>query len=219
MAEERTVSAQLVKQLREKTGAPLLECRKALIEAKADLAEAEVVLRKRGIATAQKRAGRTTAEGSVGNYIHAGGKIGVLVEVNCETDFVARTAEFQELVHDLAMHIAATDPRYIRREDVLPEVLERERDIARAKAQAGGKPPQVAERIVEGQLHKYYQEFCLLDQHFIKDPSLNVADWIASKIAKVGENIIVRRFVRFKVGESVAQVPPPAETVPEAVAQ
>ncbi len=219
MAEEKTVSAQLVKQLREKTGAPLLECRKALIEANGDLAEAEVVLRKRGIATAQKKAGRATAEGNVGSYIHAGGKIGVLVEVNCESDFVARTAEFQQLVHDLAMHIAATDPRYIRRQDVPSEVLERERDIARTKARAGGKTPQVVERIVEGQLVKYYQEFCLLDQHFIKDPSLSVADWLASKIAKVGENVNVRRFARFKVGELVAQVPPPAEEVPQTVAQ
>ena len=217
MAEEGKVSAQLVKQLREKTEAPLLECKKALVEAKGDLAEAEVVLRKRGVATALKKAGRTTAEGSVGTYIHAGGKIGVLVEVNCETDFVARTAEFQGLVHDLAMHIAATDPHYIRREDVPAEVLERERDIAHAKAQAGGKPAHVIGRIVEGQVHKYCQEFCLLEQHFIKDPSLSVADWMASKIAKMGENINVRRFVRFKVGESVAQVPPPAEVVPEAV--
>lgn len=219
MAEDSRVSVQLVKQLREKTAAPLLECQKALAEAQGDLAQAEVVLRKRGIATAKKKAGRPTAEGSVGSYIHAGGKIGVLVEVNCESDFVARTAEFQELVHDLAMQIAATDPRYIQREQVPAEVVERERDIARARALAGGKPPQVVERIVEGQLNKYYEEFCLLEQHFIKDLSLSVSELIVSKIAKLGENINVRRFARFKLGEAVEQVSPPAEAVPETVAQ
>lgn len=219
MAGDSNVSAQLVKQLREKTGAPFLECKKALEEARGDLAQAEVVLRKRGIASAQKKAGRATAEGIVGSYIHAGGKIGVLVEVNCESDFVARTSEFQELAHDLAMHIAATDPRYLRREDVPGEVLDRERDIARSKALAGGKPANVIERIVEGQLHKYFEEFCLLEQHFIKDPNLSVAQLIASKIAKLGENIRVRRFARFKVGEPLAEARPPAETVPETVAQ
>lgn len=219
MADDSRVDAQLVKQLRDKTGAPVLECRKALVEGKGDLAEAEVVLRKRGIATAQKKAGRTTTEGSVGSYIHAGGKLGVLVEVNCETDFVARTGEFQQLVHELAMHIAASDPRYIRREDVPAHELERERDIARSRALAAGKPPQVIERIVEGQLNKFYQEVCLLEQYFIKDPSLSVAEWIASKIAKLGENINVRRFTRFKVGEPVTPLPPPATAVPETVAQ
>ena len=208
MAGESNVSAQLVKQLREKTGAPFGECKKALEEARGDLAEAEVVLRKRGIASALKKAGRLTAEGGVGNYIHAGGKIGVLVELNCESDFVARTADFRELLHDLAMHIAASDPRYIRREDVPGQVLEQERDIARARALAGGKPPNVVERIVEGQLNKFYEETCLLEQHFIKDPNLSVAQLIATKIAKVGENIVVRRFARFKVGEAAAQNSP-----------
>lgn len=219
MAGDTTVSAQLVKQLREKTGAPFIECKKALEEARGDLAQAEVVLRKRGIATAQKKAGRATAEGSVGSYIHAGGKIGVLVEVNCESDFVARTPDFQELVHDLAMHIAATDPRYIRREDVPAEVLERERDIARTRALAGGKPANVVERIVEGQINKFYEECCLLEQHFIKDPNLSVGQLIALKIAKLGENIRVRRFARFKVGEHVTEAEPPARRVPETVAQ
>lgn len=217
MAEESNVSAQLVKQLREKTGAPFMECKKALEEARGDLAQAEVVLRKRGISSAQKKAGRATAEGVVGSYVHAGGKIGVLVEVNCESDFVARTTDFLELAHDLAMHIAATDPRYLRREDVPKDVLERERDIARSKA--GGKPPSVVERIVEGQLNKFFEEQCLLEQHFIKDPNLSVGQLIASKIAKVGENIQVRRYVRFKVGEPLPEAGPPAESVPETVAQ
>jgi len=217
MAEESNVSAQLVKQLREKTGAPFMECKKALEEARGDLAQAEVVLLKRGIAGAGKKAGRTTAEGVVGSYVHAGGKIGVLVEVNCESDFVARTTDFLELAHDLAMHIAATDPRYLRREDVPKDVLERERDIARSKA--GGKPPNVVERIVEGQLNKFFEEQCLLEQHFIKDPNLSVGQLIASKIAKVGENIQVRRYVRFKVGEPLPEAGLPAESVPETVAQ
>jgi elongation factor Ts len=156
-------------------------------------------------ASAAKKAGRTAGEGSVGSYIHAGGKIGVLVEVNCESDFVARTPDFQQLVHDIAMHIAAADPRYIRREEVPAEVLEREREIARAKA--GAKPPNVIDRIVEGQLNKYYEEYCLLDQHFIKEPNLSVSQLIAGRIAKMGENIVVRRFSRFKVGEHAAATP------------
>jgi len=209
------IGADLVKQLREKTGAPLMECKKALQEARGDLAEAEVVLRKRGVASAAKKAGRTAGEGSVGSYIHAGGKIGVLVEVNCESDFVARTPDFQQLVHDLAMHIAAADPRYIRREEVPAEVLERERDIARARA--GAKPPNVIDRIVEGQLIKYYEEYCLLDQHFIKEPNLSVSQLIAGRIAKMGENIVVRRFSRFKVGEQAAGAP--AEPAAEGAAK
>lgn len=204
MSGESNISAQLVKQLREKTGAPFGECKKALEEAKGNLDQAEVVLRKRGIASAQKKAGRATAEGSVGSYIHAGGKIGVLVELNCESDFVARTADFQELLHDLAMHIAASDPRYIRRDDVPATVLERERDIASSKALASGKPANVVERIVEGQLSKFYEETCLLEQHYIKDPNLSVSQLIATKIAKFGENIKVGRFSRFKVGEASA---------------
>ncbi len=202
------ISAQLVKQLRDKTGAPFGECKKALEEAKGDLSQAEVVLRKRGVASAEKKAGRTTAEGSVGSYIHAGGKIGVLVEVNCESDFVARTDDFKELVHDLAMHVAAADPRYLRRDDVPADVLDREKDIARSKAAATGKPAGVIERIVEGQLNKFYEEFCLLDQHFIKEPNINIQQLVQSKIAKLGENIQIRRFSRFKVGEQQAATPP-----------
>ena len=178
-----------------------MDCKNALVEAKGDLEQAIILLRKRGMSIAGKKAARATSEGSVASYIHAGGKIGVLVEVNCESDFVARTADFRELLHDLAMHIAASDPRYIRREDVPSQVLEQERDIARARALAGGKPPNVVERIVEGQLNKFYEETCLLEQHFIKDPNLSVAQLIATKIAKVGENIVVRRFSRFRLGQ------------------
>jgi elongation factor Ts len=205
MATQGNISAQLVKQLRDKTGAPFGECKKALEEARGDLSQAEVVLRKRGVAAAERRAGRATAEGSVGSYIHAGGKIGVLVEVNCESDFVARTPQFQELAHDLAMHVAAADPRYLRREDVPAEIIERERDIARGKVAGQNKPDNVIERIVEGQLNKYFEEFCLLEQHFIKDPNLSIQQLIASKVANLGENIQVRRFARFKVGEQAAR--------------
>ncbi len=214
MASEGNINAQLVKQLREKTGAPFGECKKALEEAKGDLSQAEVVLRKRGIASAEKKAGRTTAEGTVGSYIHAGGKIGVLVEVNCESDFVARTDQFKELVHDLAMHVAASSPQYLRREDVPADVLEREKDIARSKAQQTGKPANVIERIVEGQLNKFFEEFCLLEQHFIKDPNVNIQQLVATAVGKLGENIQVRRFVRFKVGEQL-NAPPPTATTPE----
>jgi len=211
MASQGNVSAQLVKQLRDKTQAPFGECKKALEEAQGDLAQAEIVLRKRGVASAEKKSGRTTAEGSVGNYIHAGGKIGVLVEVNCESDFVARTPQFQELVHDLAMHVAAADPRYLRREEVPAEILERERDIARSKALQQNKPDNLIERIVEGQLHKYFEEFCLLEQHFIKDPNITIQQLVANKVATLGENIQVRRFARFKVGEAAAATPAAAE--------
>lgn len=212
MASQGNVSAQLVKQLRDKTGAPFGECKKALEEAKGDLSQAEIVLRKRGVAAAEKKAGRATAEGSVGSYIHAGGKIGVLVEVNCESDFVARTTQFQELVHDLAMHVAAADPRYLRREEVPPEIVERERDIARSKAVQQNKPPNVIERIIEGQLNKYFEEFCLLEEHFIKDPNISIQQLVAGKVATLGENIQVRRFARFKVGEQPAAT---AATAPE----
>lgn len=203
------VSAAQVKELREKTGAPMMDCRNALQEAKGNLEEAVVVLRKRGMASAAKKASRTTTEGAVGTYIHAGGKIGVLVELNCESDFVARTHDFQELLKDIAMHIAATDPRYIRREDVTAEDLEREKDIYRTQAAATGKPPQVVEKIVEGKMSKFYEEVCLLDQPFVKDQSFAIKDLIAQRIAKLGENLSVRRFARFKVGDSawtVAQI-------------
>jgi len=195
------IDAKLVKELREKSGAPMGDCLKALQETKGQMEEAFVVLRKRGMASAQKKASRTTNEGAVGQYIHAGGKIGVLVEVNCESDFVARTPDFQELLKDVAMHIAATDPRYIRREDVTPDDLAREKDIYRAQAAATGKPPKVVEQIVEGKMSKFYEEVCLLEQPFIKEQSISIKDLIASRVAKLGENITVRRFARFKVGD------------------
>ncbi|HXP47385.1 MAG TPA: translation elongation factor Ts [Terriglobales bacterium] len=195
------ISAAQVKELREKTGAPMMDCKQALTEAKGDLEQAIVVLRKKGVATAAKKATRVTTEGSVAQYIHAGGKIGVLVEVNCESDFVARTHDFKELVHDIAMHIAASDPKYVRKEDVTPEAYEREKDIYRAQAKATGKPEHVAEKIVEGKMGKFYEEVCLYDQPFIKDQTISVSQLIASKIGKLGENISVRRFARFKVGD------------------
>jgi len=200
-----SVPAELVKKLRETSGAPLLECKKALEEAQGDLEAAFTVLRKRGQATAAKKAGRVTSEGIVGAYIHAGGKMGVLVEVNCESDFVARNEEFQQLVHDIAMQICATDPRFIRKEDVTVEALERERQILKAQAAATGKPESVLDRIVGGRLGKFYEDNCLYEQHFIKDTtgSVTVGELIASKIAKFGENITVRRFARFKVGEGM----------------
>ncbi len=196
------ISAAQVKDLREKTGAPMMDCRSALTEAKGDIEQAVIVLRKKGMASAAKKASRMTSEGAVGTYIHAGGKIGVLVEVNCESDFVARTDDFQELLKDIAMHIAATDPRYVRREDVTAEDLEREKEIFRAQAAATGKPPAVVEKIVEGKMSKFYEEVCLLDQPFIKDQTIAIKDMIATKVGKLGENITVRRFARFKVGDT-----------------
>src|SRR5947207_3587060 len=196
------ISAAQVKELREKTGAPMMDCKHALTEAKGDLEQAVVVLRKKGVSVAAKKATRVTSEGSVASYIHAGGKIGVLVEVNCESDFVARTDDFKELVHDIAMHIAASDPKFIRKEDVTPEAYEREKDIYRAQAAQTGKPPQVVEKIVEGKMGKFYEEVCLYEQPFIKDQTMSISQLIASKIGKLGENISVRRFARFKVGET-----------------
>lgn len=207
------VSLDTVKKLREMSGAPMMECKKALDEAGGDLEQAFTVLRKRGQAAAAKKASRSATEGLVGSYIHAGGKIGVIIEVNCESDFVARNSEFQQLVHDLAMQICATDPRFIRREDVGPEVLEREREVLRAQTAESGKPEEVVNRIVEGRLRKFFEENCLYEQHFIKDGTGNVTigELINSRIAKFGENILVRRFARFKVGESVGE--PDAEGV------
>lgn len=182
----------------------MMECKKALEEAGGDLEQAFTVLRKRGQAAAAKKASRAATEGLVGSYIHAGGKIGVIVEVNCESDFVARNTEFQQLVHDLAMQICATDPRFIRRDDVAPDVLDREREVLRAQTAGSGKPADVVNRIVEGKLGKFYEENCLYEQHFIKDGTGNVTvgELIASRVAKFGENILVRRFSRFKVGEA-----------------
>jgi elongation factor Ts len=194
------IDAKLVKELREKSGAPMGDCLKALQEAKGDMEDAFVVLRKRGMASAAKKASRTTNEGAVGTYIHAGGKIGVLLELNCESDFVARTDDFQELLRDIAMHIAAVDPRFVSREDVTAADLEREKDVYRAQAAATGKPANIIEKMLEGKLSKFYEEFCLLDQPFIKESSQTIGQLIASKVAKLGENISVRRFARFKVG-------------------
>ncbi|HEY6938537.1 MAG TPA: translation elongation factor Ts [Terriglobales bacterium] len=196
------ISASQVKDLRDKTGAPMMDCKQALTEAKGDLEQAVIILRKKGMASMQKKAARVTSEGSVASYIHAGGKIGVLVEVNCESDFVARTDDFKELVHDIAMHVAASDPKFIRREDVTPEAFEREKEIYRAQAKATGKPDNVVERIVEGKMGKFYEEVCLYEQPFIKDQTVNISQLIASKIGKLGENISVRRFARFKVGDA-----------------
>jgi elongation factor Ts len=198
------ITAQLVKELRERTGAGMMECKSALTEAKGDLSEAEVVLRKKGIASAHKKASRATKQGLVASYIHHGGQLGVLIEVNCESDFVARTDDFQELVHDLAMHIAAADPLFIRKEDVSAEALAKEKDIQKARAMNEGKPEKVAEKIVEGRMAKFYEEVCLYEQPFVKENTLTIDQLIKTKIAKLGENIGVSRFVRFKVGETAA---------------
>ncbi|WP_051978587.1 translation elongation factor Ts [Edaphobacter aggregans] len=209
------IDAKLVKELREKSGAPMGDCLKALQEAKGDMEEAFVVLRKRGMASAAKKASRTTNEGSVGTYIHAGGKIGVLVELNCESDFVARTPDFQELLRDIAMHIAAADPRYVRREDVTAEDIEREKEIYRAQAASTGKPPAIIEKMLEGKMSKFYEEVCLLDQPFIKEQSHTIAQIISTRVAKLGENISVRRFARFKVGDPNWTVATTAQTASE----
>ncbi|MFZ0312076.1 MAG: translation elongation factor Ts [Candidatus Korobacteraceae bacterium] len=195
------ISAAQVKELRDKTNAPMMDCKNALTEAKGDVEGAIVILRKKGIATAAKKATRATSEGSVASYIHAGGKIGVLVEVNCESDFVARTEDFKGLVHDIAMHVAATDPRFIRKEDVTAEAFEKEKDIYRAQAATTGKPAPVIEKIVEGKMAKFYEEVCLYEQPFIKEQTITVGQLIATVIGKLGENISVRRFARFKVGD------------------
>jgi len=196
-----TITAQQVKQLRDQTGAGMMECKKALSEAEGDLNRAVTILRERGLAAAAKKADRETREGLVGEYIHAGGKLGVLVEVNCETDFVARTDEFQGLVRDIAMHIAASNPSYVQREEASEEELEGERAIYRNQALAAGKPEKVVDRIVEGKLNKYYSEVCLYDQPFVKDPDITVEEVVKSKIATLKENISVKRFIRYKIGE------------------
>ena len=198
------VTAALVKDLRERTGAGMMECKKALVESKGDIGDAEVLLRKWGISSAGKKASRTTRQGLIGSYIHHGGQLGVLVEINCESDFVARTEDFIELVHDVAMHIAAADPRFIRKEDVAPEILAQEKEIARARALAEGKPEKVVDRIVEGRLQKFYEEVCLLEQPFVKEATLSVGQLVKTKIAKLQENITIARFVRFKVGDIAA---------------
>jgi elongation factor Ts len=195
------IPAHLVKELRERTGAGFNDCRNALIEANGMIEKAIEILRKKGQAAAAKKAQREASEGLVGSYIHAGGKIGVMVELNCESDFVARTDAFQQLSHDIAMHVAALDPRYVKREEVTPEMLEKERDIYKAQALATGKPENVVEKIVNGKMEKFYEENCLYEQHYIKDESVTIGEMITQAIAKLGENISIRRFVRFKVGE------------------
>jgi elongation factor Ts len=201
VTEKEKIGASLVKELREKSGAPMGDCLKALQESKGDIEGAFVVLRKRGMASAAKKASRNTNEGAVGTYIHAGGKIGVLLEVNCESDFVALTEDFQSLLKDIAMHIAASDPRYVKPEDVTPEDLERELEIYKAQAAASGKPANIVAKIAEGKMAKFYEEVCLLEQPFIKEQSISIKELIAQKVGKLGENITVRRFARFKVGD------------------
>jgi elongation factor Ts len=205
------IPAKLVKELRERTNAGFSDCRAALVEAASQLGDSAdtaqllekgiEILRKKGQAAAAKKATREASEGLIGHYIHAGGKIGVIVEVNCESDFVARTDAFQQLCHDIAMHIAAVDPRYVRREDVTPEMLEKEREIYTAQARATGKPEQVIQKIVQGKMEKFYEETCLYEQHYIKDETQTIGEMINAAIAKLGENMTIRRFARFKVGE------------------
>ena len=203
------ITAGAVKSLREKTGAGMMECKNALTEAAGNEEKAIDILRKRGLASAKKREGRIAAEGAVGSYIHMGGKVGVLVEVNCETDFVARGEEFQQLIKDIAMHIAAAEPRYVTRTDVSPDALDKEREIARAQAKNdpknANKPEQVIDKIVEGRLNKFYEEGVLLDQPFVKDPAKTVGELVTEKVAKTGEKITIRRFTRYKMGEGLAR--------------
>jgi elongation factor Ts len=210
------ISAKLVKELRDRTGAGMMECKKALTETKGNLAEAEIYLRKAGITKASSKATRTTRQGIIGSYIHPGSQLGVLVEVNCESDFVARTDDFQNLVKDLAMQVAAADPQFIRKEDVTKEALDKEKDIQKARALQEGKPEKMVDKIIEGRLAKFYEEICLYEQPFIRENSTTVGDLIKATIAKVGENISVSRFVRFKVGEAAlieetAEQTPPKE--------
>jgi len=199
------VSANMVKELREKTGAGMMDCKKALAETGGDFQKALDYLRQKGLATAAKRAGRVASEGRVGSYIHAGGKIGVMVEVNCETDFVAKTDDFQVFAKDIAMHIAASNPSYVRREEVTADVLEREKEIYRAQARDAKKPEKVMEKIVEGKLEKFYGEVCLMEQAFVKDPDITIQDLLNGLIGKLGEKVEIRRFTRYQVGEGITK--------------
>jgi elongation factor Ts len=204
------ISAEMVRKLREETGAGMMECKSALVEAQGESEAAREILRKKGLAAAAKKAGRTASEGVVGSYIHPGARVGVLVEVNCETDFVAKTPEFQALVKDIAMHIAAASPAaalYVAKEEVAAQVLDKEKEIYKAQAAAQGKPANVQDKIAEGKLKEYYQTFCLLEQPFVKDPKLTVGQLVQEKIAVIKENIVVRRFARFRVGEEQAERP------------
>jgi elongation factor Ts len=198
------ISASMVKELREKTGVGMMECKKALVETQGDVGAAEKFLRKKGMAVAAKKAGRATGEGAIASYIHTGGKIGVLVEINCETDFAARSDDFKALVHDLAMHVAAAGPRFVRREEVTEEILDEEREIAREAALKSGKPENVVDKIVTGKMEKFYAENCLMEQAFVKDPEITVGQMVTDAIARIGENIQVRRFVRYLLGEATS---------------
>ena len=201
------ISMSAVKELREKTGAGMVDCKNALVEANGGVEKAVELLRKKGMATADKKAGRVTAEGAVGSYIHMGGKVGVMVEINCESDFVSRGEEFQQLVKDVAMHIAASDPKYLRREEVPADVLDKEREILRDQlkndTKNANKPADVIDKIIEGRVNKYYEENVLLDQAFVKDPSKTIGELVAEKIASIKENITVRRYMRYKMGEGI----------------
>ncbi len=208
------IPAQLVKELRDKTGAGFADCRAALVEANGDIEQAVSILRKKGQVAAAKKAQRATSEGLVSSYIHAGGKIGVLVETNCESDFVARTEDFQRLCHDVAMHVAALDPQFLRREEVTQEILDQKRKVYSEEAKASGKPEPVIEKIVNGKMEKFYEENCLLEQHFIKDEGITVKELVDQTIAKLGENISIRRFSRFKVGETDGAAAGSPEPVP-----
>jgi elongation factor Ts len=201
------INAQLVKQLRDLTGAGFADCKKALEKVGGDLEKAKDELRKQGVASAEKKSSRSAQQGVIGTYIHPGNQLGVLIEVNCESDFVARTGDFQELVKDLAMQVAASDPRYVRRSDVPADVLDKEREIARERAKNEGKPEKIWDKIIEGRLEKFYEEVCLMEQPFIRENTVTVEELVKQKIAKLGENIVVARFARFKVGETAA---PPA---------
>jgi elongation factor Ts len=197
------VTAAMVKEIREKTGAGMLDCKKALDETNGDITRAMEILREKGLAAAANKAGRIATEGSVGSYIHAGGRIGVLVEVNCETDFVAKTDQFKDFVKDIAMQISASNPRYVKREEVPQDDLDKEREILKAQALNEGKPAHIVDKMVEGRLAKFYEEFCLLEQPFIKDPDKTISALLNEKVSKIGENISIRRFVRFELGEGL----------------
>ncbi len=208
------ISAKLVKELRDRTGAGMMECKNALKESDGNLPEAEIILRKRGITSASKKATRSTRQGMIGTYIHPGAQLGVLVEVNCESDFVARTDQFQNLVKELAMQIAAADPQFIRKEDVTQDAIDKEKDIQRARALQEGKPEKMLDKITEGRMQKFYEEICLYEQPFIKENTQTVADLIKTSIAKLGENISVSRFVRFKVGDAAVIEETPETSAP-----
>jgi len=206
------ISAELIKDLRQRTGAGVMDCKMALKESSGDMEKAIDFLRRKGLATAAKKAGRIATDGLIASYIHAGGKMGVLVEVNCETDFVARTEDFQTFVKNIAMHVAAANPQYIRREEVPPHVLEKERDIYRSQARELGKPEKVIEKIVEGKVERFFSEVCLLEQTYIKDTDVTVKEVLDSMIAKIGENISIRRFARFQLGEGLLAPSEPASS-------